>query len=276
MWPSVSRNSPTLPETEVVQSRSIALLAEVAQGDIVVRDVTVGYDSSRPVVSNASFTVAAGETVALVGANGAGKSTLLKACLGLIRLQAGDIHMLGRSMVSGPARKRRQMLGAVGFVAQKHNLVMRLSVLSNVLHGCLARHPGPLCWLHATAPRKLRERAMEALERVGLAELALRRADTLSGGQQQRVAIARAIVGAPRLILADEPAASLDPAAGEEVMQVFMRVSRDTGTTLVFTTHHIDHALRHSRRILGLKGGLLAIDAPSGALDQGDLRGFYD
>ena len=97
----------------------------------------------------------------------------------------------------------------------------------------------------------------------------------LSGGQSQRVAIARALVAEPRMMLADEPAASLDPAAGEEVMAVFARVSRETGTTLIFTTHHLDHALRYAERVIGLAGGRLQLDAPAATLAPGSLRGLY-
>jgi phosphonate transport system ATP-binding protein len=104
----------------------------------------------------------------------------------------------------------------------------------------------------------------------------MRRVDSLSGGQSQRVAIARALVAEPRLVLADEPAASLDPAAGEEVMEVFARVVRETGATLVFTTHNLAHALAHGRRVVGLREGRLALDAPSHELAIGDLRGLYD
>jgi phosphonate transport system ATP-binding protein len=116
---------------------------------------------------------------------------------------------------------------------------------------------------------------MEALDQVGLAELALQRADRLSGGQSQRVAIARALVAAPRFIFADEPAASLDPAAGDEVMQTFVKVGRETNTTLVFSTHNLDHALTHAGRILGLHAGRLVLDAPTSHLEAGALRGLY-
>ncbi|MCI0755132.1 phosphonate ABC transporter ATP-binding protein [Teichococcus vastitatis] len=246
--------------------------------DVVVRNLSIAYGAAAPVLRGVSFAVRRGETVALIGANGAGKSTLLKACLGLVPPGAGEVQVL-EQVFGGRALRRsgpREALRTIGFVAQKHNLVLRLSVLSNVLHGFLAQHPGPRCWLQATAPAALRQRALQVLDRVGLAHLAARRADTLSGGQQQRVAIARALVNAPRLIFADEPAASLDPAVGEEVMQIFTRTSRETGTTLIFTTHHLDHARRHAQRVLGLKAGMLVIDAPVDRLQREELHGFYD
>jgi phosphonate transport system ATP-binding protein len=110
---------------------------------------------------------------------------------------------------------------------------------------------------------------------VGLAHLAERRADQLSGGESQRVAIARALMQAPRLVLADEPVASLDPKAGEEVMHLFVDLMRREGVTLFFTTHHLDHALRYADRVLALHGGQLILDAPTATLDHERLRGLY-
>lgn len=116
---------------------------------------------------------------------------------------------------------------------------------------------------------------MDALERVGLAHLALRRADSLSGGQSQRVAIARALVSRPRFLVADEPTASLDPSAGEEVMELFFRLARSDGMTVLFTSHNIDHALRYGDRILGLAGGRLALDSDARDLARGDIGALY-
>lgn len=240
--------------------------------ELVIRDLAVAYGEAPPIFTGVALTVGRGEQVALVGANGAGKSTLLKCCLGLVRPVAGDVALFGRRVGAPGSRALR---GGIGFVAQKHNLVPRLSVLSNVVHGTLAEASGPRRWMHGLAPKPVRERALAALDMVGLADLALRRADALSGGQSQRVAIARALVASPRLMLADEPAASLDPAAGEEVMAVFTRVSRETGTTLIFTTHHLEHAVGHASRVIGLANGRLALDAPAAELAPESLRGLY-
>lgn len=257
-------------------ARDLALPATPARPfaapELSVRDLAVAYGEAPPVFSGVAFTVGRGEQVALIGANGAGKSTLLKCCLGLVRPVAGEVALFGERV---EARGSRAIRGGIGFVAQKHNLVPRLSVLSNVVHGTLAEASGPRRWLHGLAPKAVRERALAALDMVGLGDYALRRADALSGGQSQRVAIARALVAAPRLMLADEPAASLDPTAGEEVMEVFSRVSRETGTTLVFTTHHLDHATRFAGRVIGLAGGRLALDMPSSALAPDSIRHIY-
>lgn len=249
---------------------------EPEHADLAVQKLLARYGAQEPVFSNVSFTVGRGEAVALIGANGAGKSTLLKCVLGLVAPTDGAISIFGSDIGGLNAVKQRRLRSGVGFVAQKHNLVPRLTVLSNVVHGLLATRPGPRGWLQALAPADSRRRAFAALERVGLADFAMRRVDCLSGGQSQRVAIARALVAEPRLVLADEPTASLDPAAGEEVMDVFVRVVRDTGATLVFTTHNLAHALAHAERVIGLREGKLALDAPTHGLSAGVLRGLYD
>lgn len=243
--------------------------------EIKVRDLAAGYRQRGSVFSDIGFDIHRGERVALVGSNGAGKSTLLKTLLGFVAPSAGTVEVFGQDLqVMAPARLRA-FRSRIGFVAQKHNLVPRLSVLSNVVHGTLGAHSGPSRWVQALAPQQIRARALEALDQVGLVELALQRADCLSGGQSQRVAIARALVSEPRLILADEPVASLDPAAGEDVMQVFEEVTRAAGATLVFTTHNLDHATRYAGRVLGLCSGGMKIDSSVDALPAGGLRGLY-
>jgi phosphonate transport system ATP-binding protein len=162
----------------------------------------------------------------------------------------------------------------VGFIFQQHNLVPRLTVLSNVVHGSLARG-GTLSWFHAVAPRQERERALHCLELVGLADLATRRADRLSGGQSQRVAIARALMQDPEIVIADEPAASLDPRAAEEVMECFTSVLQPARRTFVFTSHNLEHALKYADRLLGLNGGVLTLDASSKSQSLSSLKGLY-
>jgi len=243
--------------------------------EIAVRELEVSYRRRGTVFSQVSFEIRRGDRVSLVGSNGAGKSTLLKALLGFVAPSAGSINVLGQQLSVSDTRALRELRASIGFVAQKHNLVPRLSVLSNVVHGTLGGRPGPFRWFHGIAPDEVRRRALAALDRVGLAHLALQRADSLSGGQSQRVAIARALVSEPRLILADEPVASLDPAAGEDVMQVFEEVVRAEGATLIFTTHSLDHATRYADRVLGLCHGTLRIDSASHALAAGEIRALY-
>jgi phosphonate transport system ATP-binding protein len=176
--------------------------------------------------------------VALIGASGSGKSTLLRHLAGLARGDAGSIEVLGRQVqaegrLNGDVRRQR---ADIGYIFQQFNLVGRLSVLQNVLLGGLGRMPrwrGSLSLFNAEE----KQRAMQALERVGLAEFAAQRASTLSGGQQQRVAIARALCQQAEVILADEPIASLDPESARKVMEILADINRRDGKTVVVTLH---------------------------------------
>lgn len=241
-----------------------------------VTDAFKAYPGGKTVLNGVSFAVARGESVALLGANGAGKSTLLRCCLRLIEPDRGAFRVLGQDIGVLRGAALRRLRARVGFVFQRHNLVPRLCALSNVLHGAMARNAGAAAWFQALAPGGLRGEAMACLERVGLADFALSRADRLSGGQSQRVAIARALMQRAEMVFADEPVASLDPGAGEEVMSLFAKLNRDDGLSFVFTTHHIAHALTYATRVVALKDGRVAIDAPTRDLDPAALRAFYD
>ena len=156
-----------------------------------------------------------------------------------------------------------------------HNLVGRLSALTNVVHGAQARGIGIKAWSHALAPQTLRAEALACLARVGLAHVAAQRADSLSGGQSQRVAIARALMQKPDIVLADEPAASLDPQAGDEVMQLFATLMREEKKTVLFTSHNLEHALAFADRIIVIGKGGIQMDAPTKGMQINDLRTFY-
>ncbi len=238
------------------------------------------FGADTPVFSDVSFAVRKGESVALLGANGAGKSTLLRCCLRLIEPDAGSIKLFGRELVGAPASALRELRARVGFVFQRHNLVPRLSALSNTIHGALGRSESarlwpPLLWSQALAPDGLRAEALACLARVGLADVASRRADRLSGGQSQRVAVARALMQQAEIVFADEPAASLDPAAGAEVMALFADLNRREKLTFVYTTHNLAHALEFSDRVVALRAGRVEIDAATHSLRAEDLKGLY-
>ncbi|MCX7376310.1 MAG: phosphonate ABC transporter ATP-binding protein [Alphaproteobacteria bacterium] len=246
-----------------------------AGADLAVAGVAKRFAATQ-VLEGVDFTVPAGQAVALIGANGAGKSTLLRCCLRLIEPDAGTIRLLGRDVRALDAGGLRALRAEVGFVFQKHNLVGRLSALSNVLHGALGRAAFGRAWFQSLAPQDLRAEAMQCLERVGLADIATRRADRLSGGQSQRVAIARALMQRPRLMFADEPVASLDPAAGEEVMALFLDLIRRQGLTLLFTSHDLAHAIAFADRVIALRAGRIVLDAPADTLEVAQLRALYD
>lgn len=243
--------------------------------ELQVEGLAKCYGPDRPILRSVAFSVSRGQSVALIGANGSGKSTLLRCCLRLIEPDAGTVRLFGQDVGAQGRTNLRRLRARVGFVFQRHNLVPRLSVLSNVLHGALARGGGPRVWFHPTAQPRYRDEAMSWLSRVGLADLAAQRADQLSGGQSQRVAIARALMQQPEIVFADEPVASLDPAAGEEVMALFATLIRETGLTFVFATHHLRHALDHAERVIGLRAGAIDIDTDATAVNEATLRSFY-
>jgi phosphonate transport system ATP-binding protein len=229
----------------------------------------------RRVVDDVAFTAARGECVALVGANGAGKSTLLRLLVRLLEPDAGRVRIHGIDAVGASTATLRDLRRRTGFVFQHHDLVGRASTLTNVVHGALGRVAWWRAFAQGVAPATLRGEAMACLARVGLPHVAAQRADRLSGGQSQRVAIARALMQRPVLLLADEPAASLDPAAGEEVMRVFRTLAREEGMTIVFTSHHVAHALGHADRVVGLRAGRVVLDAPTGSIDAGTVHALY-
>jgi len=243
--------------------------------DLVISGMTKGFGAGRPVLDRLDLTVPRGQALAIIGANGTGKSTLLRCCLRLIEPDAGQVDLLAQDVVRARPRELRRLRSRIGFVFQRHNLVPRLSALSNVLHGALARSGGAACWHQSVAPTRLRREAMACLERVGLPHVAMQRADQLSGGQSQRVAIARMLMQRPELVMADEPVASLDPVAGEEVMELLCTLMRDQGLTLLFTTHHLNHAVTYADRIVGLRHGRVELDSPAREHLPGDLEDIY-
>lgn len=251
------------------------LSAPVLPVDLRVTGLAKSF-AGTPIFKDVSFGLSRGEAVAIVGANGTGKSTLLRCLMGLIPADAGAINVLGTDVRNAGGAGLRAMRAQMGLVSQKHNLVPRLSVLSNVVQGLLGQRPGIRHWSQSFAPAASRDAALTALEKVGLAHLASRRADRLSGGQSQRVAIARALVGQPKILIADEPTASLDPAAGEDVMDLFFDLARQEGVTVIFISHNIDHALQYGDRVLGLADGGMPLDARATNLSAAELRGLYD
>lgn len=255
-------------------TQNIGVAAAPVAAAISLRDVQKSFAADKPVFSKVSFDVVAGSIVALLGANGAGKSTLLRCIPRLIDPDKGRIEVLGRTVLRSRT-ELRSIRSKLGFVFQKHNLVGRLSAFTNVVHGAQARGAGLRAWSHVLAPAALREEAMACLSRVGLTQVAAQRADSLSGGQSQRVAIARALMQHPEIVLADEPAASLDPQAGDEVMQLFAALMREEKKTVLFTSHNLEHALAYADRVIVIGKGGIQLDAPTRGLAQSELRNLY-
>lgn len=248
--------------------------------DAAIRVKTLGktFANGRKALHDIDLEIRPGEMVALIGASGSGKSTLLRHLAGLMAADAGSgsVELHGRAVQSGGriARDIRRVRADVGFVFQQFNLVDRLPVLVNVLAGTLHRVPFWRSVLGWFSPAE-KARAVEALGRVGIAECCHQRASTLSGGQQQRAAIARAMVQGARVILADEPIASLDPESSRRVMDILARVNREDGCTVVVSLHQVNVAMKYCPRTVALHQGRVVYDGPSAALTPALLRDLY-
>jgi phosphonate transport system ATP-binding protein len=233
---------------------------------------------SRRALDAVSLDVGRGEMIALIGPSGSGKSTLLRSIDGLQTVDEGEgvITAFGgpvqaKGKVSDQVRKARVR---IGFIAQQFNLVGRLSLFTNVALGSLGRID-PVRGLLGAWPAETRTAAMAALHRVGVADYAAQRANTLSGGQQQRGAIARALVQKAKILLADEPVASLDPVSARKVMEILRDLNKTDGLTVVVTLHQVDYALRYCDRVVALKAGKKVYDGPTSGLDRDKLIDIY-
>lgn len=245
--------------TASVQATDMGPVAS-ATGLLSASGLSKAYDG-KSVLQGVDFEIASGEAVALIGPNGAGKSTLLKSIVGTVRPDTGHIEAFGEAWNAAALdRPPISFTRAIAFVPQNLGLVRCSSALTNVVNGALGQRSAWRCIHQATAGQEIRQRATDALAEVGLVDYALRRVEYLSGGQAQRVAIARALMRQPRLLLADEPTASLDPGAGEEVLTNFSKLTRQRGIALIFTSHDMELALRHADRIVALQNGQICLN----------------
>ena len=232
----------------------------------------------RKVLKNINFKIRAGEMVGLIGASGSGKSTLIRLIAGLVSMDQDSKHI---KLFSAPTQlgnkktpNQRLLRQDVGIIFQQFNLVGRLSLLTNVLIGRLAHNPS---WkgMIKLFPHAERIKALEALERVNMVEYAHQRSSTLSGGQQQRGAIARALTQEAKLILADEPIASLDPASSDRVMNLLCDINRQDGTTVVVSLHQFEVATTRCERIIALRDGEIVYNGKASGISNADLIDLY-
>jgi phosphonate transport system ATP-binding protein len=233
----------------------------------------VAYGGQR-VLDGVDLDVFPGEVVALLGASGSGKSSLMKSLTGFAPVTGGTARVAGYDVTNLRRGDLRGLRSGVGQVFQQFNLIPRLSVLTNVLTGAL-HGAGPIN-LTGGFSSKHRRLAMQYLDRVGIAHKAKEPARSLSGGQQQRVAIARALMQQPRVILADEPVASLDPKLAGSVLGLLREIATEDGIPVLVSLHVLPLALDHSDRVLGLRHGRMLISAPTAELDARKLSVLYD
>ena len=232
------------------------------------------YATGRLALDGASLSVAAGELLVVLGQNGCGKSTLLKCIAGLLRPTAGRVLVAGRDITSLSGRALSEGRMAMAMVFQQARLVGRRSVLANVVCGTLGRHR-TFASAIGMLPRAEAPLAMACLEQVGLAGFAEQRAGTLSGGQAQRASIARALAQRPAALLADEPVASLDPEASEEVMRLLRRISAHGGLGVICVLHQPVLARRYADRIVGMRQGRVMFDDAPNAIADDRMQALY-
>lgn len=239
---------------------------------IKLKDVSVKFSANATALHPTSLHFRRGEFTVLLGASGAGKSTLLRTLNLLNPLSTGTISVddLGEICSRKTLHRHRR---ATGMIFQQHQLIGRQTALTNVLLGRIGYHP---TWRTLfPLSRSERKIALECLTRVGLLHKALERVDNLSGGQQQRVGIARALAQQPRLMLADEPVASLDPTTSQLVLSQLKRISAEDEITTVVSLHQVELAQTFADRIIGLANGHIVFDGSADQLDSSVLQTIY-
>lgn len=237
------------------------LTKDFGGGVLGLDDVTVGFPH--------------GGITVLLGLSGSGKSTLLRHINALHRPTSGSVRVLGEDVPQLKGKELRALRRDIGVIFQSFNLIGPMTVLENVCTGRLGSLRGPRLSL-MMYPKSVRREAMTKLERVGLADRAYQRADTLSGGQQQRVAIARALMQNPRILLADEPVASLDPVSAAEVIALLTQISQEDGLTVIASLHQVQLAIDFADRIIGLRSGRLVLNQQTADLTVGEASRIYD
>ena len=238
-----------------------------------VQNLTKIYPNGTQALKAVSFDVKDGEFLVIIGLSGSGKSTLLRCINRLIDPTSGKIFWDDQDVTAASPAKLLHIRRNIGMVFQQFNLVRRSSVMTNVLSGRLGYANPWLSLLGIWSPAD-RERALKALERVGIADKATSRADALSGGQQQRVGIARALMQEPRIVLADEPVASLDPVLSHSILQYLEQLNKD-GITVLCSLHFLDLVHRYATRVIALKDGVKVFEGLPEEINRAKFKEIY-
>ena len=235
-----------------------------------IRNLSMTYPDGTQALKNVSFTVEDGEFLIVIGLSGSGKSTLLRGINRLLDPTSGTILWNGTDATALKQNQLRTLRREIGMIFQHFNLVKRSNVITNVLAGRLG-YVNPFSSLAGRFPAADRKKALAALERVGLTPQARKRADELSGGQQQRVGIARALMQDPKMILADEPVASLDPVLAHTILGYLEDLNKESDITVLCSLHYLDLVQRYATRVIGLRDGELVYEG-----SREDIRRMSD
>ncbi len=229
---------------------------------------------AKAAVDSASFTLERAGFIGVIGRSGAGKSTLLRMINRLTDATTGEVLFHGQNVLTLQGAAKRRWQGQCAMIFQQFNLVPRLDVASNVLHGLLNQRSTLTAMFSLWSDADI-GRALAILDRLGIADQAAKRAEALSGGQQQRVAIARALMQDPQIILADEPIASLDPMNAQVVMDALRRIHEEDGRMVIANLHTLDTARRYCDRVIGMRDGRIVFDGTPAQLTTGVARDIY-
>ena len=238
------------------------------------QNVSKTYNNVTKALQDVTFSLEEGEFVSIIGPSGAGKSTLLRCVNRLVDASQGAIFFEGQDVTKAGKKELRQFRTKTGMIFQHYNLVNRLSVIENVLHGLLGQK-STFSGMAGHYTEAEKAEAFQIIQEMGLAEQAYKRCDELSGGQKQRVGIARAIMQKPKLILCDEPIASLDPKSSKVIMDHLKKINQTKKITCLVNLHQVDVAVKYSERIIGVSGGRIVYDGPSSQLTTGMIHEIY-
>lgn len=239
-----------------------------------VEHLTKIYPNGTVALKDVSFTVKDGEFLVVIGLSGSGKSTLLRCINRLIDPTKGRIIFNDVDVTASKGVQLRHIRRKIGMIFQQFNLVKRSSVMTNVLNGRMG-YLNPWTSILGIYPAEEKKRALNALERVGIAEKSTSRADALSGGQQQRVGIARALMQEPSMILADEPVASLDPVLAHSILKYLEVLNKEDKVTVLCSLHYLDLVHRYATRVIGLKDGELVFEGLPSEIDRAKFKEIY-
>ena len=241
---------------------------------LAFQNVSKTYNNVTKALQDVTFSLEEGEFVSIIGPSGAGKSTLLRCVNRLVDASQGAIFFDGQDVTKAGKKELRQLRTKTGMIFQHYNLVDRLSVIENVLHGLLGQK-STFSGMAGHYTESEKAEAFQIIQEMGLAEQAYKRCDELSGGQKQRVGIARAIMQKPKLILCDEPIASLDPKSSKVITDHLKKINQTKKITCLVNLHQVDVAVKYSERIIGVSGGRIVYDGPSSQLTTGMIHEIY-
>lgn len=257
-------------EVEVASKEEIKSMPVI----MTIDNLNKEYSKDKKVLTDVNFNIKQGELLSIIGPSGAGKSTLLRSINRMIEPTSGRITFEGTNITSVKGKELRKMRTSIGMIFQHYNLVDRLSVFENVLHGTLG-YKNSLQGIFSLYTESEKEEALDIIEELGMIDHIYKRCDELSGGQKQRVGIARALVQKPKIILCDEPIASLDPSSSRVIMEHLRKICSEKGITVIVNLHQVDVAKNYSDRIIGLNSGEIVFNGHPTDINKEVIQSIY-